>query len=198
MPQFARAGLGELLSGLKRATAAIYIFTGPRYFQERALRALRNTFPGGADSGAVIGLDEGKFDPVELCDLARELPMFTPRRLLFALGLKDKDLKALAAPELHAGDLFDAPNAKVTLVLGCAEGKLVFSPYCVDTAPFHVTEADRQRMRETGRRLADGYLKDPPLLAHNAASQLASHDRFAAEKALEMSGGFTTNFPDAH
>jgi glycosyltransferase involved in cell wall biosynthesis len=35
--------------------------------------------------------------------------------------------------------------------LGCAEGKLVFSPYCVDTTPFHVTEADRQRMRESTR-----------------------------------------------
>jgi DNA polymerase III delta subunit len=123
MPQYAKASLGEFNASLKRATAAIYLLTGPRYFQERALRVVRATFPGGADSGAVIGLEEGKFDPVEFCDLARELPMFTPRRLLFALGLKDKDLKALAAQELGAADLFDSPNSKVTIVLGCAEGK---------------------------------------------------------------------------
>jgi DNA polymerase III delta subunit len=49
--------------------------------------------------------------------------MFTPRRLLFALGLKDKDIKALAAPELRAADLFESPNSKVTIVLGCAEGR---------------------------------------------------------------------------
>jgi hypothetical protein len=51
-------------------------------------------------------------------------------------------------------------------------------------------------MRETGRRLADGYLKNPPLLAHTAASpQLASGDGFADERTLEMSGEFITNFP---
>ena len=136
MPQFSKAGLGEFNAALKRATAAIYLFTGPRYFQERALRALRGAFPGGADSGAVIGLEEGKFDAMEFCDLARELPMFTPRRLLFALGLKDKDLKALAAAELRAVDLFESPNSKVTIVLGCAEGKAL-SAALYDAAAVH-------------------------------------------------------------
>jgi glycosyltransferase involved in cell wall biosynthesis len=35
--------------------------------------------------------------------------------------------------------------------LGCSDAKLVFSPYCVDTTPFAVDEADRRRMRHTMR-----------------------------------------------
>jgi hypothetical protein len=35
---------------------------------------------------------------------------------------------------------------------------------------------DRQRMRETGRRLAGGYLKDPPLLASNVIFEPAAGD----------------------
>jgi hypothetical protein len=33
---------------------------------------------------------------------------------------------------------------------------------------------DRRRMRETGRRLADGYLKDPPLLAQREIEATAA------------------------
>lgn len=36
--------------------------------------------------------------------------------------------------------------------LGCPEEKLVFSPYCVDTTPFAVDEAARERWREATRR----------------------------------------------
>jgi len=45
----------------------------------------------------------------------------------------------------------------------------VIPTYCNDTVLHMPPDADpamdRQRMRETGRRLADGYLRDPPLLA---------------------------------
>jgi hypothetical protein len=37
---------------------------------------------------------------------------------------------------------------------------------------------DRQHMRETGRRLTDGYLKDRPLLAQKEISELATGDGF--------------------
>ena len=47
-------------------------------------------------------------------------------------------------------------------------------------------------MREIGRRFADGYLKDPPLLAQKAAPS-----SLAVETALEMTGELATNFPGA-
>jgi hypothetical protein len=40
---------------------------------------------------------------------------------------------------------------------------------------------DRQLVRQTGRRLADGYLKDPPLLAFKANSELAACNGSFAE-----------------
>ena len=46
---------------------------------------------------------------------------------------------------------------------------------------------DRQRMRETGRRLADGYLKDPPLLAFNTVSEPPVGDDFTGAAAMEVS-----------
>jgi hypothetical protein len=46
---------------------------------------------------------------------------------------------------------------------------MVIPTYCNDTVvrlePDGDRAIDRQHMRETGRRLADGYLKAPPLLA---------------------------------
>jgi glycosyltransferase involved in cell wall biosynthesis len=36
--------------------------------------------------------------------------------------------------------------------LGVADERLVFSPYCVDTAPFHCSDADRAEMRESARK----------------------------------------------
>ena len=54
----------------------------------------------------------------------------------------------------------------------------VIPTYCNDTVvriPPDVDPAmDHQRMRQTGRRLADGYLKDPPLLAFKANCELAA------------------------
>jgi glycosyltransferase involved in cell wall biosynthesis len=35
--------------------------------------------------------------------------------------------------------------------LGCAADKMIFSPYCVDTAPFQTTEIDRASLREPSR-----------------------------------------------
>jgi glycosyltransferase involved in cell wall biosynthesis len=35
--------------------------------------------------------------------------------------------------------------------LDCAEEKLIFSPYCVDTQPFRCSESDRSRLREATR-----------------------------------------------
>jgi hypothetical protein len=52
---------------------------------------------------------------------------------------------------------------------------------------------DHQRMRETGRRLADGYLKDPPLLAFKAISELAGNSLTGDERS--RSAVSSTNFP---
>ena len=53
----------------------------------------------------------------------------------------------------------------------CRDDGAVTPTYCNDTVmripPDADPAVDRQRMRDTGRRLADGYLKDPPLLASN-------------------------------
>jgi hypothetical protein len=49
---------------------------------------------------------------------------------------------------------------------------MVIPTYCNDTvtrmAPDGDPAIDRQRIRETGRHLAEGYLKDPALLASTA------------------------------
>ncbi len=62
----------------------------------------------------------------------------------------------------------------------CRDAGVVIPTYCNDTVmrmPPDVDPAmDRQRMRETGRRLADGYLKDPPLLAFNVTFEPAAGD----------------------
>ena len=51
----------------------------------------------------------------------------------------------------------------------CRDAGVVIPTYCNDTVVRMPPEAnsamDGPLMRETGRRLADGYLKDPPLLA---------------------------------
>jgi hypothetical protein len=52
----------------------------------------------------------------------------------------------------------------------CRDAGMVIPTYCNDTvvrlAPDGDPTIDRQRMRETGRRLAESYLKDPPLLTN--------------------------------
>jgi hypothetical protein len=49
----------------------------------------------------------------------------------------------------------------------CRDAGVVIPTYCNDTVmrmpPDGDPPMDRRRMRETGRRLADGYVKDPPL-----------------------------------
>jgi len=57
------------------------------------------------------------------------------------------------------------------------ESGVVIPTYCNDTVVRMPPDADpamdRQRMREAARLVADGYLKDPPLLALNALPELA-------------------------
>jgi hypothetical protein len=51
----------------------------------------------------------------------------------------------------------------------CRDAGVIIPTYCNDTVVRMPLDgdsvADRQSMREVGRRLADDYLKDPPLLA---------------------------------
>src|SRR5262249_21369272 len=68
----------------------------------------------------------------------------------------------------------------------CRDAGVVVPTYCNDTVVRMPPDADpaidRQRMREIGRRLADGYLRDPPLLAEIGASQRAFGDWFALDE----------------
>jgi hypothetical protein len=68
----------------------------------------------------------------------------------------------------------------------CGDAGVVVPTYCNDTVvrmpPDADSAVDRQRIREAGRRLADGYLKNPPLLAEIAASQRAVGDCFALDE----------------
>ena len=52
----------------------------------------------------------------------------------------------------------------------CRDAGVVTPTYCNDTVvpmpPDGDPAIDRQRMRETGRRLAEGYLRNPPLLTN--------------------------------
>jgi hypothetical protein len=62
----------------------------------------------------------------------------------------------------------------------CRDGGSVIPTYCNDTVvrmPPDVEPAmDRQRMRGIGRRLADAYLRDPPLLASDMSSEPTAGD----------------------
>jgi hypothetical protein len=84
----------------------------------------------------------------------------------------------------------------------CREGGVVVPTYCNDTVvrmPPGVDPAmDRQRMREIGRRLADAYLKDPPLSTFNAVSEPPVDDGFTVEKVVGIGERFSTDLPDAH
>jgi hypothetical protein len=69
----------------------------------------------------------------------------------------------------------------------CREGGVVIPTYCNDTVvgiPRDLDPATEHRqMRKTGRWLADGYLKDPPLLASRSNCELAAGNRsIIAEK----------------
>jgi hypothetical protein len=85
-----------------------------------------------------------------------------------------------------------APISGANAVTGVRLGSVgkpvgVVTPkYCNDTVmrmlPDMDTAMDRQRMRETGRRLADGYLKDPPLSALKSNCELAAGRRLIAEE----------------
>jgi hypothetical protein len=59
----------------------------------------------------------------------------------------------------------------------CHDAGVVIPTYCNDTVvrtPQDVDPTmDRQRMRDTGRRLADAYLKDPPLSKFNTVPEVA-------------------------
>ena len=56
---------------------------------------------------------------------------------------------------------------------------------------------DRQRMREIGRRLADAYLRDPPLLESDTSSEPAAGNGFTVAKAVGIGERFNTDLPDA-
>jgi phenylpropionate dioxygenase-like ring-hydroxylating dioxygenase large terminal subunit len=62
----------------------------------------------------------------------------------------------------------------------CRDARAVIPTYCNDTVmrmpPQGNSAMDRQLMRETGRQLADSYLKDPPLLVSETISELALSD----------------------
>jgi hypothetical protein len=68
----------------------------------------------------------------------------------------------------------------------CRDAGVVIPAYCNDMVmrmlPDMDPAMDRQRMRETGRRLADGYLKAPPLSAFKSNCELAAGSRLIAEE----------------
>jgi hypothetical protein len=74
----------------------------------------------------------------------------------------------------------------------CRDAGVVIPTYCNDTVmrmPPDVNPAmDRQRMREAGRQLADGYLKDPPLSTSKGdLREAAAGNRSIAERVTEIS-----------
>jgi hypothetical protein len=62
----------------------------------------------------------------------------------------------------------------------CRDAGAVIPTYCNDTVMRMPTQGNsamnRQLMREMGRQLADGYLKDPPLLVSDTISELGAND----------------------
>ena len=72
----------------------------------------------------------------------------------------------------------------------CRDAGMVIATYCNDTvtrmAPNGDPAKDQQRMRETGRRLAESYLKDPPLFRATAATAI-SDDGGGCQNAIGFS-----------
>ena len=69
--------------------------------------------------------------------------------------------------------------------LGCAESKLIFSPYCVDTAPFQCDEAARQALRPPTRaRLQLSEDNRSLLFAGKLSRRKGVHTLMAAVKKL--------------
>jgi hypothetical protein len=73
----------------------------------------------------------------------------------------------------------------------CRDAGVVIPTYCNDTVvrmpPDVDPTMDRQRMRDTGRRLADAYLKDPPLSTFNTVSESRVDDDYTGATAMEVS-----------
>jgi len=174
VPRHDKATAAQFADALRRAPPApVYILTGPRYFQERALAALRAVlFPAGAagggqaEDGALWSPGDGGFDAQDFCDQARETPLFTPHRLLFALGLKDRDARALAE---RAEAVLERPNARATLALGFVEARAltakVFSAAAISRWDFAAVYPDRlpafagELARECGLALPPAVLR---------------------------------------
>jgi len=74
----------------------------------------------------------------------------------------------------------------------CRDAGAIIPTYCNDTVlrlPPDIDPAmDRQRMRETGRRLAEGYLKDPPLLASWRSLNPPAGHSFVVDQLMEAAG----------
>jgi hypothetical protein len=75
----------------------------------------------------------------------------------------------------------------------CRDGGVVIPTYCNDTLvrmpPDGEPAVDRQRMREVGRRLADAYLRDPPLLASDMSSELGDGEDLSSAAHLGSEPG---------
>jgi hypothetical protein len=73
----------------------------------------------------------------------------------------------------------------------CHDAGVVIPTYCNNTVvrmPSDVDPTmDRQRMRDTGRRLADAYLKDPPLSTFNTVSESRVDDDYTGATAIDVS-----------
>jgi len=74
----------------------------------------------------------------------------------------------------------------------CRDTGAIIPTYCNDTVlrlPPDIDPAkDRQQMRETGRRLAEGYLKDPPLLASWRSLNPPAGHSFVVDQLMEAAG----------
>jgi len=69
-----------------------------------------------------------------------------------------------------------AVQAGVDRSASCHDASTVIPTYCNDTvvamAADDDPEKDRERMRKTGRRLAENYLAEPPLLSTSTADDV--------------------------
>ena len=201
MPRHDKATAVQFADALRGAPpAAVYIFTGPRYFQERALAGLRaRLFPpgvgtgSGGDDGALWSPGDGGFDALEFCDQAREIPLFTPHRLLFALGLKDRDARAVAE---HAEAVLERPNHRATLALGFVEARAltakIFSAAVISRWDFAPVYPDRlpafaaELARECGLSLPPAVLR---AVVDASAGELALIAGEIGKLALASEGG---------
>lgn len=160
-----KAALAQFAAALGGGLPPLTLLTGPAWFQSQAANRLAAAL---GDPAGVTRWNEAGFDARAFFEEAAGRSLFSARRVLIALGLKDKDARALA--ELDAAQrLFAAPPDGIALCLGFVEARALtakffaapaverwdFAPLYPDKLPGFAADLARERGFALPQRAAE-------------------------------------------